>query len=266
MRAPTVASCTIRKGLTDMDLFKVTRKQIEFTPNIVEAVDYPPVPVKFNLPEWYKKMDTNINGIKDGAEFRSESKGSLPFTIKRCVPVSDFLTSGYMIKTFADIFIYQNESESPPSMKWFLPTDENNKFVFGTHPHSQCPIKFDDRKSHYGKFFSGWRIKTPPGYSCIFYQNFYAREDRFVLFPAIVDTDTYDATIAFPGYFKKGQKEIKIEAGTPLVTALPFKRDDWQMKLNKEVFHDEKTKAGIKLRQHFENVYRNFFHAKKKFD
>lgn len=249
-----------------MNLFSVTRKIIEFTPNMERAKDYPPIPVKFTLPDWYKKLDNNINGIKDSAEFRAATNGSLPFTIKKCVPVSDYLTAGYMIRTFTDIMISQDFEENPINFQWGLPSSEQSNYIFGTHPHVQCPIKFEGSDRHYIKFFSGWRIKTPEGYSCMFYQNFYDQEKKFVLFPAIVDTDTYDSTIAFPGYAKTSEKDFKIPAGTPLMTVFPFKRDDWKMKINTEVLHDLKTNSGRKFMQYFENVYRNFFHSKKKYD
>ena len=249
-----------------MNIFRLTRKEIEFTPNIEIAKDFPPVPVKFHLPDWYKKMDANIAGLKDNADFRYKTNGAVPFTIKRCVPVSDYMTSGYLIRTFTDIMLSQDTDSDVVKFKWSLPTKEHHDFIFGTHPHSQCPIKFEGKETHYLKLFSGWRIKTPVGYSCMFFQNFYLQEDRFVLFPGIVDTDSYDGTIAFPGYIKGNTKNIKIPAGTPLVTVFPFKRDDWKMKLNQEVFHDDQTKSAMKFNQYFENVYRNFFHSKKKYD
>jgi hypothetical protein len=242
------------------------RKLIEFTPNIEMAKDFPPIPAKFNLPSWYKEMGSNINGIKDSADFRVSTNGSIPFTIKRCVPVSDYLTSGYLIRTFSDMMISQDIKTSPVEFKWSLPSKENSSYIFGTHPFSQCPVKFNNRERHYFKIFSGWRIKTPPGYSCMFYQNFYSKDDRFSLMPGIVDTDTYDSTIAFPGYVEGDARDVKIQAGTPLVIAFPFKRDDWSMRINTEVEHDYGMNSSKKFRQYFENVYRNFFHSKKKYD
>lgn len=249
-----------------MSMFSVTRKIIEFTPNMERAKHFPPEPVKFNLPDWYKAMDNSINGLKDSADTRSKTNGAAPFTIKRCVPVSDYLTTGYVIKSFTEVMLSQDVNTDPCKFKWSIPNGEYPNYVFGTHPHSQCPIKFDEKDKHYLKFFSGWRIKTPPGYSCMFYQNFYLQEKRFTLFPSIVDTDTYDGTIAFPGYINGNISDIKISAGTPLVTVFPFKRDDWKIVINENVIHDDMTNSGIKMRQYFENVYRNFFHSKKKFD
>ena len=113
---------------------------------------------------------------------------------------------------------------------------------------------------------SPWTIKTPPGYSTMFYQPFYLQEKRFVLMPAIVDTDTYDHSIGFPGYMTDHQVDVTIPAGTPLMCALPFKRDDWQMQVDHEIVTNENSQAKRRFGQHFANVYRNFFHHKKRFD
>lgn len=240
--------------------------EIEFTPNMERAKDFPPIPVKFNLPDWYKEMDSYIDGIKDSASFRVATKNASPLTVKRCIPVSDYMTSGYQLTTFTDILFSQDITSNPRGYEWSIPPGEFPNYVVGNHPNSQCPIKFEGQNRHYIKLYSGWRIKTPPGYSCMFYQNFYLQEDRFVMFPAIVDTDTYDGTVGFIGYIKTDSEHIKISAGTPLVTVFPFKRDDWNMKINSEVIHDTKTNSGVKFRQYFENIYRNFFHSKKRFD
>ena len=245
---------------------KLTHKKIEFTPSMERAIDYPPTPVKFNLPTWYKDLASNINGAKNTAKERAMSNNAVPFTVKRCVPVSDYLTSGYLLKTFTDILISQNVERNPVDLQWSLPIGEDLNYIIGGHPHNQCPIKFEHKNRDYIKFFPGWKIKTPPGYSCMFYQNFYDQEDRFVLFPAIVDTDKYDALISFPGYIKTTEADFKIPAGTPLVIAYPFKRDDWNMKINDEPISDLKSNAFKRFGQHFENVYRNFFHSKKRFD
>jgi hypothetical protein len=61
-------------------------------------------------------------------------------------------------------------------------------------------------------------------------------------------------------------KDSLIKAGTPLVVAFPFKRDDWKMELSNKILPYSEQKVTKKGRRHFENVYRNFFHSKKKYD
>ena len=46
--------------------------------------DVLPIPIKFNLPDWYKKL---------------EHTREFP-TIKGCMPFLDTLTSGYLLKTY----------------------------------------------------------------------------------------------------------------------------------------------------------------------
>lgn len=242
------------------------RKTIEFKPAIARALDYPPQPMKAQLPAWYKELDSYINGAPDTASWRLLTDGGTPFTIKRCVPVQDYLTSGYVLYTCVDVMLSRNTATDPEELKWFLPNFSELRDTFGTHPHSQCPIKTDGKHRHYMKFMSPWTIKTPPGYSTLFYQPFYLQEKRFVLMPAIVDTDTYDHSIGFPGYMTDHQIDVTIPAGTPLMCALPFKRDDWHMQVDNQIVNNESSTAMRRFGQHFANVYRNFFHSKKRFD
>jgi hypothetical protein len=53
------------------------------------------------------------------------------------------------------------------------------------------------------------------------------------LFSAIVDTDTYDSEILFPGYISTGVSDVNIPPGTPLMTVFPFKRDSWESEVHK---------------------------------
>ncbi len=109
-------------------------------------------------------------------------------------------------------------------------------------------------------------MRTPPGYSTLFYQPDLHFEDRYTLLPGIVDTDTYDAEIFFTGWVNKGITDFKIDAGSPLIIAFPFKRDEWQSVVEKELTH----LAGKEMRrlqhQFVHHIYRNFFHSKKRYD
>ena len=247
-------------------LRKATRQTIDFHPVLERARDYPPQPAKQHLPAWFKEMDSYINGAPDTASWRMLTEGGSPFTVKRCVPVQDYLTSGYVIRTCVDIMLSRNTATDPEDTKWFLPTGAEMGSLFGMHPHGQCPVKFEGKNRHYIKIMSPWIIKTPPGYSTLFYQPFYLMERRFVLLPAIVDTDTYDHSIGFPGYMTDAEIDVTLPAGTPLMIALPFKRDDWQARVHDRVTSNDDSRARVKFGQHFANVYRNFFHSKKRFD
>jgi hypothetical protein len=219
---------------------------------------YPPVPAKKVIPQWYKDLPAELHPV---TAQEMVIKGSrTPFSIKRCMPVLDFLTSGYVIRNETELMLSCNDDINH-SVWWY----SNLKDAASYHPHDQCPIQIKGSKKSYFKISTGYRVITPPGYSCLFYQSPYFFEERFTLFPAIVDTDDYDAEVLFPGFIHERKADILIEAGTPLLFVFPFKRDDWTIKLdlNKE---DNGKKFKSKFANHVNNVYRRFFHKTKNYE
>ena len=89
-------------------------------------------------------------------------------------------------------------------------------------------------------------------------------KEGFTLFPGIVDTDTIDVPwVNWPGHMNIGKDEsVIIQPGTPLMQIFPFKREDWEMKI-------EVDEGGIKrdtsLKFFLTNAYARIFHRKKKY-
>jgi hypothetical protein len=77
------------------------------------------------------------------------------------------------------------------------------------------------------KWNNYWRITTPAGYSCLFRQPSWRFDLPFYTASGIVDTDRHPVAVNFPFFFLNGWHGI-IEAGTPIVQVIPFKRDDWE--------------------------------------
>lgn len=233
--------------------------KIIFEPTREGLGEYPPMPAKKVVPTWYKDMEpalhesTAMDFVKFG--------GATSYTIKRCVPVLDFLTSGYVIRNQSDFMLSSNDAEDQSIWWYHHVTCVDNHVSY--HPHKQCPININDSKKSYFKIKTGYRIKTPPGYSCLFYQSPYAFEQKFTLFPGIVDTDVYDHEVLFPGYINESKDNITIEAGEPLIWVLPFKRDEWEAVVTTNVVDLTKSNFGFKMGNYLSDVYRRFFHHKK---
>jgi hypothetical protein len=243
------------------------RMNIDFFPVSEESKIYPPKPVKFNLPEWYKSLETlDFTSLDDFfSKHRYKTSDLNPHTVKKCVPVLDYLTSGYLLSFVSDVFVSPNESKDGiKGFSWNTPGSTTDVISDG-HPHGQCPISINNSKHHYIKFGPSWAIKTPPGYSCLFYQPFYEFQSNFRLFPAIVDTDSFDSTINFPGYLTTN-KSFMIKSGDPLMVVLPFKRDDWKMNIHNDLHNMKNTLFMRKLATKFFDVYKDVFHSKKRFD
>ena len=245
---------------------KLTSKTIEFYPTTEQAKMFPPVPAKMTLPEWYKELDSYVEGYNLNAITMNELQfPSTIFTVKRCLPVQDYIMKGYTLFTNTDILLSPVVKDGDfQDFFWSVPSVDN--VVVSSHGHVQCPVKFLNKRHNYVKFRLNWRIKTPIGYSCLFSQQFYNLENRFTLLPAIVDTDAHDVSVGLIGFLNNPNEHLKLDAGTPLVNIFPFKREDWNMSVSDKIHPDKETKFGSYDKQFFINIYRNFFHSKKRFD
>jgi len=245
-------------------------KEIEFSAHedyFTFKEDYP-IPVKLNIPEWYKKLDHTI----------------LNKTVKGCMPFLDTLTSGYLLKVPQDFNVrhnVDNKNENGAIFKDSFQTyglhDQsqllNLKSInlnsgFDTHSIKQLegsPFIEKNKKLPFYKILNPWKIKTPNGYSCLFVPPLNNSDDRFSIIPGIVDTDTFPNEINFP-IILNGDKypmlETTIKKGTPYVQIIPFKRDSWKMKLKsreqKEI-QNNRIFFGLKLL----NVYKDKYWNKK---
>ena len=226
-------------------------QNIEFIvedPTLVEA--FPIVPAKKMVPDWYKNLEKYAEPIHT-----YEHEKSWP-TIKNCMPVQDYITSGYIIPNCYEVDI-KNLREADGSLSSRTNLSEPN--YIGGHPHRQCPVKTKGQDRHFFKFQQPWKIVTPPGYSCFIYQPFYFFEERFTILPGIVDTDKHDLTVSLPAINNMPEDHLyTIDPGTPLVVVHPFKRESWQHKLTVDKIF-QKTKLKYWLR----NAYQKVHHVKK---
>ncbi len=235
---------------------------IIFQPTREHLGEYPPVPAKKVIPQWYKDLPNEIH--RATAFDMVTSNNRTPFSIKRCVPVLDFLTSGYVIRNQTEIML--SSDDDMQQHVWWYTNSPEDKSVVSYHPHAQCPITIKDSKKSYFKIGTGYRVITPPGYSCLFYQSPYFMEERFTLFPGIVDTDTYDNEVLFPGYIHGKKENIFLEAGLPLIWVFPFKRSDWDMVVSDKMYEREQSSFGKRSVNYINDIYKRFFHQKKSFD
>jgi len=238
--------------------------KIQFLTNKELLKDYyPPIPIKKLIPDWYKNLNKYQvdKALANDVKYLVENNASsLPLTSKSCVPLRDYITSGYVIRLATDILISQegiNPETGQSAWLWYC---ANREFAeINAHDFGQLPVELNGKKNTYIKFDQFWGVKTPKGYSCLFYQPEMFFETRFKLLPAIVDTDTYNSPINFPGLITSTETSFKIEAGTPLMVVLPFKREEWKM----ELIHRQKpfVKPFIAV-----DWYKKIFHSRKSYN
>jgi len=241
-------------------------KEIEFSAHedyVALKKDYP-IPVKLNIPEWYKKL-IHTPEIK---------------TVKGCMPFLDTLTSGYLLKVPQDFHIRHNvkndkgEKDSFQEFAGFhaAPLIEERHINLNHYVNSHNKLQLEgsphvekNKNFNFHKIINPWKIKTPKGYSCLFVPPLNNSDDRFSIIPGIVDTDIHPIEINFP-IIINGDKypvlDTIIERGTPYVQIIPFKRDLWKMKIKSRKQKDiELTKFDYFL--NLFNVYKNNYWKKK---
>jgi hypothetical protein len=240
--------------------------QIKFTNTMGIPEEYCPKPATASVPDWYKNLESYMSGKK-----QPTGEGNTTATIKRCMPVFDAITGGYIIYTYADVYVSQkpilNEQGQPTGKiaAWYeWPSFGPIQF----HPVTQAPNHpnrgdLDDGQS-YPKWINPWAIKTPKGYSVLFTQPMH-RESPFTILDGIVDTDSYTAPVNFPFVLNNWGFEGIIPAGTPMAQVIPFKRESWQMEIGKKEDLVDQNKTTAFLRTSFFDSYKNKFRQPKEY-
>lgn len=234
---------------------KCVSHKITFTSTVNLPELFPPEPASSVVPDWYKDTQSYIG---DGRKIPT-GDGKTSGTIKRCMPVFDAMTSGYILKTPVDLFISQKEEGGDRYYEW------PSLGLLDFHPVEQAPIH-PHRNGHlsYPKFVNPWAIKTAPGYSCLFVQPFH-RESKFTILPGVVDTDTYCSPVNFPFVLNDLSFEGLIPAGTPMAQVIPFKRDAFKMEIGGQKEMLEIDKVNWKLGSKIFDRYKYQFWSKKSY-
>jgi len=220
------------------------------------------------LPDWYKKVPKN-----------DHPKG---LTIKSCMPFLDSMTAGYVLPLPQDFYIkwnYYNEElkENDCFFKYGLDGTLDSDKIHEYNLNSSVPQthsigqlggenSFMTKKNggfNFLKILNPWKIKTPPGYSCLFTSPYYNENDYFDIITGIVDTDKFDFWINFPIVINTGKYptfEKTFLKGLPYVQVIPFKRDSWKMNVDK--IKNDKS-VFYSYFSNFMDRYKNMFWTKK---
>ena len=183
---------------------KINNKKITFHSTRTDLEILQPLPSTKNVPSWYRKMPGVIDGVQ---------------TVKKCVPFLDSLAMGYHIPLPADIHWDKEKQEGRYSAQAQLYSEH---FLVQSQD-VVLPEEFDPQPHKWANF---WHIKTPKGYSTLFIHPLNRLDLPFYSVSGVVDTDSHPLITNFPFFMRKGF-EGTIEAGTPMVQAIPFKRDRW---------------------------------------
>ena len=175
---------------------------------------------------------------------------------KKCIPVFDAISAGYIIKLPADVYV--SEKDGSPWYEW------SDFGLVEFHPVEQAPLHPNSNSFPYPKWINHWSIQTPKGYSTLFVQPFH-RESVFTILPGIVDTDTYTAPVNFPFVLNDPSFKGLIPKGTPIVQVIPIKKDSWSMDFGLEENVIAQSNISRKLKSKFFDKYKSMFWSRKEY-
>ena len=121
-----------------------------------------PYPAVKQLPEWFTKSSPHFGSEKfpnDGKlHFRNREANN---TYKKCVPLLDGMSAGYIIPLWSDVMVEQKNGL--PEVYWKTQAD-----VFSLHgePSREIPAPTGYDQVVY-KYLNCWIPQTPKGYSCL---------------------------------------------------------------------------------------------------
>ena len=236
-------------------------KRIKFYPfNEIASKDIDsPKPAEKHIPEWYRKQPGSIN---DEAGY---AQGMLQSTVKRCMPVFDAITAGYILVAPVDIFIDATQpdrlvKEVPLAAKMGLPE------LFATHgseQYSHFPIDTSIYHKEILRINTYWSIQTEKNSSSIIMQPIHQDISPLMAITGIVDTDKMITDGHFSFLVKKGFKGV-IKQGTPLAQVIPFNRDSWKSEVvDSNIAKDVLQHQRFILRRVFGYGYKTLMRSKK---
>jgi len=223
-------------------------------------VQLKPYPAVKQLPQWFlnSKPYADIPGWPNDGKLHLRNREA-NITFKKCIPLLDSLSAGYIIPLWADVMVEQDNNI--PLLYW-----KTHAQIFEIHgPSSReipAPAGYDQVVY---KYLNCWIPQTPKGYSCLIVSPLGHKDLVFEAVPAIVDTDRSTLELVFPMWVKTGFEGI-VEKGTPMVQIIPFKRDDWTSTFdyyeNGEYYNviEAKNFNGTMVGHYLKN-----YHSKKKF-
>ena len=224
---------------------------------------YKPRPASEFLPDWYKETDSYATSegrapVKTAGVKKPFLSNNSPATIKKCLPVFDAMTSGYIIVTPADLYI-RTDKDGLFFYQWKLFGE-----LIAFHPNNQASLHPANQNQRYPKLISPWSIKTEKGWSSLFTQPMHQKLP-FTIFPGIVDTDKYNVEVNFTFTINDLNFEGMIPAGTPFVQIIPIKRENWKMKIGNKKDEENVVKQHHFVMSKYFDVYKDFFWDRKQY-
>lgn len=217
-------------------------------PNLYGKIPEPKPAIK-NFPEWFKDLEPQHMSPKD----ERDVFGQHPMTAKMCLPMIDAMALGYYIPLAADVRVRTNHDCTQ------FKVHHGDVHIVDFHDSYQVggDHKIIKNQGRILKFINHWVIRTAPGWSTLFISPLNHFNAPFTAIAGMVDTDVYWKHVHFPVIWNVPDADMTITAGTPIVTAIPIKRDSFPKKpkvglpTKKEIDEHNKIDTIQKFRSHY---------------
>jgi hypothetical protein len=202
-----------------------------------------PVEAAKSFPKWFSEMPfpETKNFAIDNDNIYSLTYDKRNTNLKKCVGVTEFLKSGYLVPSWAD-FVFRELDDGNLFVNWV----ENyfDEIKYDIHFDSQYPtLPNKPIYGHFGKIMTPWTIKTSKGVSCLITHPVWHNNKSFTSATGIFHTDAAPLRLAwfFEWNYKIKTKmdveNIDIEnqvvgKGEPIISIIPFYRKKYSHTVN----------------------------------
>ena len=214
-----------------------------------------PKPATEYIPDWYK----NAKAYLDPSGKKAPTLDNNPYaTVKRCIPVWDMMTAGYIMETPYDIYVRQ--TPTGPYFQW----GANDAIAFQIVEQFQNHPLFRD-VNYAVRIVIPWAITTPKGWSVLVIEPQHREAGPIECSSGIVDTDSFSAPFNMFLKLRDPKFEGMIPAGTPFLQIIPFKRENWDSSLGGEKERKKYEIVSNKSFRVFFDRYKKFWWSKKEY-
>jgi hypothetical protein len=242
----------------------VTKRVIKFFPRsqVSELIDKQPDPARLHIPEWYKNMPgSHATG--------QEAKWRYTATAKRCTPMMDAFTSGYIVTFPQDIGFAEIQGQQLPQFGFQAQVEGVNlRALEPESPHrvAGLPVPKGYSELPY-RVSTTSKVSTPPGYSILVTHPFNRYDLPFLTLTGVVDVDDpgFNGDLTITMYVRKDFEGV-IEQGTPLAQIFPFKRENWISEWGTAPSPAEIVKARHQIMGKLIRSYQTQFWKKKSYE
>jgi hypothetical protein len=198
-----------------------TRTLIFRCPPALEGLLPEPIPAAEGLPDWLRTMPAQAFSGLTGAE---------DDTLKRCPPVVDAMTAGFLILLPCDVRVEEGE------FSWDADWPAGGPLAFARSPiglHDPAQVEgtpLHDPDRFLVKFHNLWTIEAPEGYALLFTHPVNRFDLPFTTLTGLVDCDRFhDAWVNFPAVWRDTDFRGVLPKGTPVAQVFPIRRERWAM-------------------------------------